>query len=323
MSIITRRERFRGALVGVLAGDALGAPYETMKSDEIKRDLEIRGGLTLFDYENPWKHESQLIFPKGRPTDDSDQTAALAESLIACRGLDERDVFSRLRSVTIDQKSPLWNGVACGAGRTTRTMLSPTTYEESQMLSSEGAFPSNGSLMRASPMSLFFAATFSAGGVDNRLVRRMSEITHRHPLAGDCCVAYAWILTMLLTVRRPNLDIAIATARFELDDNQVLAKLLDDPTVKPNDPSVWPGRGAAFLTLHVALWALLTTSSFREGIIKVVSFGGDTDTYAAVAGALLGAYYGVNSIPDEWKDSLIGCDVMEDLADKLLALGEP
>lgn len=318
--MITKQDRFRGTLIGVLVGDALGAPYETMKSEAILADMERRGGLTLFDYENPWKHESQPTFPKGRPTDDSDQTAALAQSLIACNGFNEEDVFNRLRRVTIDQKSPLWDGVACGAGRTTRTMLTPSFYEESLQVSSKGAFPSNGSLMRASPMALFLSVRYPDSPIYAELVRSMSNITHRHLLAGECCIAYTSILMKLLTDKYYPED-AVSITRFELIVSSDLENILKNPTTSPRDPEVWPGRGAALLTLHVALWALLTTSSFREGMTKIITFGGDTDTYAAVGGALLGAHYGESSIPDEWREPLIGREVMEQLADQLLEMG--
>ncbi|MCK9345170.1 MAG: ADP-ribosylglycohydrolase family protein [Candidatus Pacebacteria bacterium] len=330
---ITLQDRFRGALVGVLAGDALGAPYELGKAADIDADFAKRGGLTAFGYQNPFYGKTEDIkeFPAGRPTDDSDHTAALAKSLIESNGLDEKDLFYRLRSIVVNGWSPLWGGKAVGAGRTTRKMLAPETYEESYAIPSKGAFPSNGSLMRSAPMALYFAATRPTGGIDRDMVARMSRVTHRHPLAVRCCVAYASILyELLLGYHRDGASQRAIQLGYDWDHEsgvlnlhreeipwQVsLADMLADPTVHPRDPWGKPGIGDVLLTLHVALWALYTTSSFREGITKVVALGGDTDTYAAVAGGLLGAYYGEQGIPPEWRNVLLGRQVMENLADE-------
>lgn len=304
-------DRYTGTLVGLYAGDALGAPYETWSADTIREDLARRGGLVPFDYPNPWKHESVQTFPKGRPTDDSDHAAALAESLIACGGLNEADLFNRLRRIVIDQASPLWDGPALGAGKTTRTALAFPTWEASRARPYDAVkeFPSNGSLMRAAPMALYYRY---ANAVDEDEVARMSAVTHRHPDAKDLCAGFVIILRALLD--GDPIDSAIGAGEAGP------LPLLGDLTAQPRDPEAWPGRGAALLTLEVALWALSTTDNFRDGITAAVSIGGDTDTYAAVAGALLGAHYGYNAIPPEWRDALIGRDVMIRLATELYDL---
>ena len=78
--MITRLNRYAGALVGVGVGDSLLAPYEKGEPEAIAKDLKIRGGLVFFDYEDPWGRTGH--FPAGRPTDDSELTAALAVSLL-------------------------------------------------------------------------------------------------------------------------------------------------------------------------------------------------------------------------------------------------
>jgi len=56
-------------------------------------------------------------------------------------------------------------------------------------------------------------------------------------------------------------------------------------------------EAGALLSLRVAVWASLTATDFRDGLIKAVSVGGDTDTYAAIAGGILGARFGYRAIP--------------------------
>lgn len=310
--MVTKRERYLGAMVGVLAGDALLAPYETWRSDRVAKDLMARSGLVPFEYDDPWREGKR--FPPGRPTDDSDQTAALAESLIICGKLNEEDLFYRLRRIVFEKKSPLWDQPAYGAGSTTKKMLRPASWAESRLIPTEEDFPSNGSLMRSTPMALFFGSRAKS---DPQLTRRMSEVTHRHPEAVACCNVYVAVLVSLLEGR--SVGQAFASGYdFALPGD--IAALLQMPGCEPRDPEEWPGRGAALLTLHIALWSLLHSRDFREGLTKVAMIGGDTDTYGAVAGGLLGAYHGIDGIPAEWRKALIGRAKMEFLADKLYGM---
>jgi ADP-ribosyl-[dinitrogen reductase] hydrolase len=310
--VINKTDRYRGALVGVLAGDAFLAPYETWSSHAVKMDLDKRGGLVPFDYTDPWNRNG--VFPMGRPTDDSDHTAALAESLIVNRDINEEDLFNRLRNVTFGYVSPLWEGKAVGAGKTTRDALRPLTYQESQARSTEGAFPSNGSLMRSAPLALYFG-TFE--NFDNSVVTRMSRVTHVHKLAIDCCLAYVATLVNLLEGHDAQYSIKSHLGYSLADGICVNAAEI------PRDPEQWPGSGAADLTLHIALWALINAADFRDGLTKVALIGGDTDTYGAVAGGLLGAKFGLEGIPSEWRQVLKGQGKMIEYADALYAIAHP
>jgi ADP-ribosylglycohydrolase len=75
--------------------------------------------------------------------------------------------------------------------------------------------------------------------------------------------------------------------------------------------------GSALHTFHIAVWSLLTANNFRDGIECAVRFGGDTDTAAAVAGSLLGARFGIEGIPAEWRQVLKGHNRMTELAQGL------
>lgn len=69
-------------------------------------------------------------------------------------------------------------------------------------------------------------------------------------------------------------------------------------------------------TLEAAIWCLLTTDSYEECVLKAVNLGDDTDTTAAVAGGLAGALYGYDAIPEEWHNSLLRRDYIEELCEK-------
>ena len=70
--------------------------------------------------------------------------------------------------------------------------------------------------------------------------------------------------------------------------------------------------GYTLRTLGAALWAYWHATSYKEGILKIVLSGGDADTNAAVAGAILGAKFGIDQIPEEWKSGLLHASMLHD-----------
>jgi len=66
-------------------------------------------------------------------------------------------------------------------------------------------------------------------------------------------------------------------------------------------------QGWVLVAFHNALWQLLHASGLEDGIINTVMQGGDTDTNAAICGALLGAVYGREAIPAQWEEAILNC----------------
>ena len=71
-------------------------------------------------------------------------------------------------------------------------------------------------------------------------------------------------------------------------------------------------------TLEASLWCLLRSTDYRSAVLAAVNLGNDTDTTAAVTGALAGAYYGLDDIPVEWLDTLVRREHVEMMVDKFL-----
>jgi ADP-ribosyl-[dinitrogen reductase] hydrolase len=320
---ISPLERRIGSFVGVHTGDSRGAPYETWGPKRITADMSARGNIELFDYPNPWAKTDQngATLPAGRPTDDTEQTACLAESLIACNGLDTGHLYELLRASVFDEKSLLWSGRSTGAGGTTKNALSgdPVRIEAAR----NNNIGTNGSLMRCAPMAHWWANELMEAADDRRLIwiaeaKRatflMSDVTHTHHHANQACWIYTMILASLLGGNTPTraiedvLWIDASVLSYEMWIR--VSSRLRDRQDYPYDPGDWPGRGTAEFSLYVALYSLLNTTSFREGIDMAVRVGGDTDTYAAIAGGLLGACYGYEAIPVEWRSVILGHDKM-------------
>ncbi len=327
MTQITLQERYRGALVGVHVGDALGAPYETWGPNKIAEDIKARDGLAFFDYENPWKHErGPDRLPAGRPTDDSDQTADLAYSLITCGGLNVVHLREALRDSVVHHKSRLWDGTALGAGGTTKKALSDDPIKVAEAMNN--TIGTNGSLMRCMPLSLFLH-----GPVRRKEMWRpyditdaMSEVTHNHPHAKEACREYSYITWLILDGYIKGTDDLFNIVYMEGSRQSSVSKRvglqLRDGLLFPIDPGAWPARGTAEFSLYAAMWCFLCSTSFEDGIEKAIRIGGDTDTYAAIAGGLLGAYYGYEAIPLAWRQTILGHDVMIEYADKLFAMSQ-
>ncbi len=140
----------------------------------------------------------------------------------------------------------------------------------------------NGSLMRTVPLA-FAVAT------DDE-VRAVSAITHAHLTSTEACVAMVHIARDLIAGASP-------------------ADVAGDVAARP----VGEIRSTGFVrhTFDAALWCLANTSSYAECALAAVNLGDDTDTTAAVAGALAGIVYGIEGIPSEWLNKLGGKDVIE------------
>jgi ADP-ribosyl-[dinitrogen reductase] hydrolase len=170
---------------------------------------------------------------------------------------------------------------------------------------------SNGSLMRCAPLALF-----SRGDADlnARTAADSSRITHANPLAIDSCVALnAAIAALLDDPDADMLSIAIAAA----SEPEVQAALR---RTSGEDAETIDASGYVLATLQSAFWAVTTTASLEDAIVAAVNLGQDADTTGAVAGALAGAKWGYQAIPERWLDVLIAHDQLVGLADSLLEI---
>jgi ADP-ribosyl-[dinitrogen reductase] hydrolase len=315
--MISIQERYRAAAIGTGIGDALAAPYENRRSEIIRPQIERRGGLVPHDYIDPWYGKKQMY--AGQPTDDTELAAALMQSLIAHPEFDEIDLYHRLRKF-IWERVALLTPEAYGFGGTLKKALSEPRYIDSLMKFERGEIPiipTNGSLMRCIGVPLAYR------GDTERMIeiaRRQSCITHRHPSAPAACIAFSVLVSLILEGN----EIAEAwnltkdcLSKEPYRSIEGLPEILAVDTAEPNDDDVWPQTGSVVFSFRAALWASLTAEDFRDGITKVTLLGGDTDTYAAIAGGILGVRFGYEGIPAEWRSVLQGREVLESLADQL------
>lgn len=212
--------------------------------------------------------------PAGTWSDDTSMALAICDSYRELGRIDVDDI--RRRFVRWYRESAYTVDGLFDIGNATRTAL-----ERGHGLAGEWD-NGNGSLMRTVPLA-FTDAT------DDE-VRAVSAITHAHPTSTEACVAMVHIARDLIAGASP-------------------ADVAGDVAARPVDEI----RSGGFVrdTFDAALWCLATTTSYAECALAAVNLGDDTDTTAAVAGALAGIVYGSEGIPAEWLDTLRGTDVIE------------
>jgi ADP-ribosyl-[dinitrogen reductase] hydrolase len=176
--------------------------------------------------------------------------------------------------------------------------------------------PANGSLMRAAPTGLVRRPD------DPRLVTEslaLSGITHADPRCLASCVAFNVVLSHLVYRPTVGLDAVLAAARDAAAPvNDETATLVEG--VRTAKPLRYAGEdrydgskiGFVLLCLERALITIRHAPDFESAVLHVVNLGGDADTNAAVAGALLGARFGISGIPTRWLDVLLRTDEIED-----------
>lgn len=238
--------------------------------------------------------------PAGTFSDDSSMMLATLDSLNHRNGhVDPSDLLARFRAWRYDGAYTA-DGTVFDVGGTTNFAL--TTGQGGDGERDNG----NGSLMRIIPLAFF--------EVSDDEIRAASAVTHAHHISTEACVAYVHAARGLLNGRSPR---------------EVAAEAGYDGIWNTDRDDIRSG-GFVLDTLRAALWCLTTTSSYAECVLKAVNLGSDTDTTAAVAGALAGIVYGfagpsdnasngtsnsasgnANGIPEAWVEALRGKTVID------------
>jgi len=279
-------DRAVGALLGAAAGDALGVPYEYGSRPLTGEPRMLGGGLGG-------------IAP-GQWSDDTEMACAIA--LVSATGADLRteaalDAIAGQFLRWYDDNPP-------DLGLQTRTVLSqrPASAAQMRVIAADlhnrtGRTAGNGSLMRTAPVALAHLGDPDAIAAAARAV---SALTHHDPVAGEACVL--WCLAIELAVRTGRLD--IRTGLGHVDETYWAPLLTQAETVTPAHYAHSNGWVVAAL---LAAWSALSrTATLRDALIIAVQGGGDTDTIAAITGALAGAAYGSSTIPFDWRRTLHG-----------------
>jgi ADP-ribosyl-[dinitrogen reductase] hydrolase len=301
------RDRYRGALLGLAVGDALGTTLEFKAPGTFKPITEIVGG-------------GPFGLKPGQWTDDTSMALCLAESLIEKRAFDPKD--------QMDRYCRWWKegylsstGTCFDIGITVKTALAHYLGSGEPFAGSTDPFTAgNGSLMRLAPVPLAFRHNFELAIYN---AGESSRTTHAAPTTIDACRYFAGLLLGALE-GRPKEEL-LSSFFYPDPDGQYwkrhplspeIAEIANGSFKQKQAPAII-GSGFVVRSLEAALWAFYRSDSFRDGALLAVNLGNDADTTGAIYGQLAGGFYGVNAIPEGWIERMTMRDFICEKADAL------
>jgi ADP-ribosyl-[dinitrogen reductase] hydrolase len=286
------RDRAWGCAVGAAVGDALGMPLEfgpRQPAGQLVR--EMRAGR----------------LPAGTFTDDTEMALALADSLLASRGIHRGS--RRLDPDDLAGRFVAWlRAGPDDIGGHTRAVLSwvrqaqrDQSWREAAM-AVQAAHPTsagNGSVMRCWPVALAHWQDLDLLIADSCL---QSEVTHMHP---ECVAASAFVnAAMYWLLRGISPPDAVARALERVEMPAEMREII--VAAARRERHELANSGWVRHTVESAVWGLLCMPSLEEAVSQVANLGGDADTAASVVGALAGAAYGLEAVPRHWRDAVQG-----------------
>jgi len=283
-----QEDKMRGMLMGVAYADSAGAPCEFKASWARSFDGKFSEKWFLSKTD---KYGNGFTYAQGQVTDDTEMTLACLENVAAGYRL-ERAVASYISFANSGTKS---------LGTNTRLLFkdykTPALFFEKFQTrfctaAAIEASQSNGHLMRASPLALI-------GDAESRKLATKLDVLVSNP--SQVALAVNSLYVELLREFLLSQDASVCAARAYVAAEE--AKLQDGPLRECLQQALRPvftrdltkNKGWTLHSLAVALWSCLHASSFQEGVVDIIRRGGDTDTNAAIAGALLGARFGAKA----------------------------
>jgi poly(ADP-ribose) glycohydrolase ARH3 len=345
-----KRDKFRGCMVGLAIGDALGAPVEFLAAEQIKEKHGRVEGYVK-------SHNGRVEL--GHWTDDTTMALAVARGIIAAKGKFEDVLPLIAKEHLADWKS----NPNSGYGRTTRRALEALDSGKSCYESGDGSGNGNGVAMRIAPFALWLVNSGWYTG-DKRIryilcssrtisfLMAFGRITHTNPYsliagmlqAGMVAEFYGhysyhhpqthlngsidryFVMDSLL---EQALDFEYLYCANPFDEHELSSKIglcMNYERQELKNPVLWgnkPKLGFSAITSCPFAWltAVKHAESFKDGVLAAVNAGGDADTTASMIGAILGALYGLEEIKKTgWCEGLWRYDEIVALADQLFEL---
>jgi ADP-ribosylglycohydrolase len=282
--LMPSEDKIAGVLLGTAVGDAIGLPHEGLHPKRVARRLGAK----------PLRH--QMLFGRGMVSDDTEHASMVARALAESGGDVDgfTDSFARQLRRWILALPP---GVGLATLRGALRLLVGVSPDRSGVNSA-----GNGPAMRSALLGLCAGDEASL----TRLVLASTRVTHTDPRAEDGALIVARVARQLAARRL---------------DSSVVDEIRD-PEFRQRVRDAWEGEfsslehyrehagyesgvsGFIVHTVPAALYCALRNSDARVGLEQAVRLGGDTDTTAAIVGALVGARDGVGGLPQDWIDGV-------------------
>jgi ADP-ribosyl-[dinitrogen reductase] hydrolase len=287
------KDRFKGCLLGLACGDAVGTTVEFQPRGSFAPVTEMVGG-------------GPFHLKPGQWTDDTSMALCLAESLIECNGFDAFDQMQRYCRWRAEGYMSS-TGKCFDIGNTVAEALSNfIATDEPYSGPTREHSAGNGSIMRLAPVPMFYHYSLTD---TEYFSGESSRTTHGALECVEACQLFGAILHHTLSGKSKD-DVLFSSKEFT--SKKVLAIARGE--YKNKTYNEIKGSGYVIDSLEAALWCFLNTDDYKDAILKAVNLGDDADTTAAVCGQIAGAFYGIQGIPVQWRTKIVLGDAIEKMA---------
>jgi ADP-ribosyl-[dinitrogen reductase] hydrolase len=294
------KDRFRGCLLGLAVGDAVGTTLEFKVPGSFKPIHDMIGG-------GPFRLKA------GEWTDDTSMALCLATSLLEKDGFDPKD--------QMDRYCRWWkegylssNGRCFDIGNTVATALNRYLKTSDPISGSTNPHSAgNGSIMRLAPVPMFYYPDQEAA---IRYSAESSRTTHGAAECIDACRLLAGIICRALSGASKEEVLFGEAGSFSGEPK--ISKIARGG-YRTNSANEIRGTGYVVESLEAALWCFLHADTFEAAILKAANLGDDADTTAAICGQVAGPFYGEPGIPSKWLEKLAMREEISTLTERLMA----
>jgi poly(ADP-ribose) glycohydrolase ARH3 len=292
--------KFLGSMVGSALGDAIGElAFQYPEQNTLSSVVERLEAL--------------------RYTDDTAMAIGLATSLARLGSLDEEHLGETFHRNF--QMEP-WRGYASGPPTIfamVRSMKISYAEAAQRLFGGTGSF-GNGAAMRIAPLGLFYHDSPNI----YQLACTSAGVTHAHPVGKDGAAIQALAVAQAVKLDsekeflpKPFIRGLVEPSRTrEIREKMKLLEELLDDNVSPNVAAEQLGQSVAVQeSMPFAIYSFIcNANSFEDCLHCAIMHGGDRDTLGAMAGAVSGAYLGIDAILLEWRSKLENIATIEKLA---------
>jgi ADP-ribosylglycohydrolase len=296
-------DKIAGTLVGLAVGDALGAPAEFKSRGDVRR--KFPHGMQEMRASGPWS--------AGEYTDDTQMALLLADSLLEKGRFDAGDIARRFRH---------WSRSAKDVGIQIRRVTAMKGYELDPEECSRRDFiehphgaAGNGAVTRCAPVALFHLGNETMLYANSR---RSALVTHGDPKALTSCVLINAAIAYFILHGDRDSPWRHGMKSLTPDESAAWSRL--ESIASTSEENIL-SNGYTVSSVEASFWCFTRTESFEAAAEMAASLGGDADTTAAITGALAGAHYGYQAIPERWRTQLLKCAHIRDTALRLAAKG--
>jgi ADP-ribosyl-[dinitrogen reductase] hydrolase len=299
---LSLQNRFRGCLLGLASGDAVGTTVEFKRRGTFPLVTDMVGG-------GPFQLE------RGEWTDDTSMALCIAASLTELTYFDATDIMDRFCRWK-DSGYLSSNGHCFDIGNTVRDALRRYQRSGAPFSGSTDVYSAgNGCLMRLAPIPMFFHA-------DRAAVIEHAALSSRTTHGAEECIAASQLFAAMLHQALLGADKETILSGHGLDDIESRSVCaIAQRAYQTKSVDQIRGSGYVVESLEAALWCFDTTDSFEAAILLAANLGDDADTTAAICGQIAGAFYGESGIPPHWLCHLAKAGTIRKFADRLWQIG--